>query len=543
MKAPAKKREPTEDPARPQGAPAAAGTAAAKVSATVGIVAAMVLAVVANLYVARHYKRWDVTRGGLYTLSEPTLQTLHGLEEPLQVYVLLPAGDPLTLSVEHMLEAYRAETTRLDVQITDPDRHPAEFLAIQQKYDVKVAQSDDGSLRTDAAIIVARRDKPHFIPKEELVAIDDPEDMRVRPRLEEAITTAIRSVTSGKRPRLCFSTGHGEKPLDVGGPAGLAALKEVLTKNNYDTLEIAPARAGEKEELPGCDTLVIAGPSEPVPPEDVARFAGFVRSGGSALVAVDPVFRDKRAVDLGLGELFAAIGLKHEADYVFEVDPKKKPPDSAGEIFSPDMKPHAITGGLMKYADRGVGIILAEASSMTKIPGEAAASPLLVTSDKAFGRVGVGEPSTDQAPEPAEGDHRGPLTVAWAVELPKRAGSSADHGARAIALGSSSLLVSSNWQQPQLYGNQVFTENAITWLVSRPALVSLPKKPAVTAGLRLSEEDMKRLALYTVVCMPLATVLFGVAVFLRRRAGERRGTKETKRDPKRAAKRDDEDSA
>ena len=54
-----------------------AGTGAAKLSTSIGIIAAMVIAVVANVFVARHYKRWDVTRGGLYTLSDPTLQTLH----------------------------------------------------------------------------------------------------------------------------------------------------------------------------------------------------------------------------------------------------------------------------------------------------------------------------------------------------------------------------------------------------------------------------------------------------------------------------------
>jgi hypothetical protein len=55
--------------------------------------------------------------------------------------------------------------------------------------------------------------------------------------------------------------------------------------------------------------------------------------------------------------------------------------------------------------------------------------------------------------------------------------------------------------------------------------VSVPKKPAVAAGLRVSEEDVKRIGLYTMLCMPLATALFGVAVFLRRRGGERRGRK------------------
>lgn len=509
-------------------APAGSGTAAAKVSTSVALVAAMVIAVVANVLVARHYKRWDVTRGGLYTLSEPTLQTLHGLEEPVQIYVMLPAGDPLTTSVSHLLEAYKAETTRLEIKVTDPDRHPAEFLAIQQKYGVVAGKTEDGRILTDAAIIVAKRDKPYFLTANDLVAVEDEEDMRTRPRLEEALTTAIRSVTTGSRPKICFATGHGEKPLDAGGEGGLAALKDRLGKNNYDTLEIPPARAGEKEELPGCDLLVIAGPTETVPPDDVARYSGFVKAGGSLLLAAGPVpdADDGKYVDLGLGPLFATLGLQMQTDFVFELDAKRKAPNGFGETFMPEPKAHAITDGLLKAADRGIGVTLTVASSIAKTPSEGAASPLLVTTDRSFGMVDFFAWAKNPTPPAAKPeDHKGPLTVAWAVEMPKPAGSSASHGARAVVVGSSGVLVSSNWQSEELRGTSAFIESSISWLVARPALVSVPKKPAITAGLRVSEDDLKRLGLYTVLCMPLASALFGVAVYLRRKSGERRGKK------------------
>ncbi|MFO0592630.1 MAG: GldG family protein, partial [Polyangiaceae bacterium] len=359
-------------------------TAAQKVSVSIGLIAAMVIAVVANVLVSRHYKRWDVTRGGLYTLSDPTLQTLHGLEEPVMVYVMLPAGDPLTTSVGHLLEAYKAETTRLDVKPTDPDRHPAEFLAIQQKYGVSEGMTRDGRVLTDTAIIVAKGDKPYFLTANDLVAVEDDEDMRTRPRLEEALTTAIRSVTTGSRPKVCFAKGHGEKPLDTGGEGGLAALKDRLGKNNYDTLELPPAREGAKEELPGCDLLVIAGPTEPVPAEDVARFVGFAKSGGSVLLAVGPVPDpdDGKYVDLGLEKLFSTLGLKLESDFVFELDSKRKSPNGFGETFLPEPKPHPITDGLLKAADRGIGVTMTIASSLSKVPGEGATTPLLMTTDR-----------------------------------------------------------------------------------------------------------------------------------------------------------------
>ena len=510
-------------------------TAAQKVSVSIGLIAAMVIAVVANVLVSRHYKRWDVTRGGLYTLSDPTLQTLHTLEEPVTVYVMLPAGDPLTTSVGHLLEAYKAETTRLDVKPTDPDRHPAEFLAIQQKYGVSEGMTRDGRVLTDTAIIVAKGDKPYFLTANDLVAVEDDEDMRTRPRLEEALTTAIRSVTTGSRPKVCFAKGHGEKPLDTGGEGGLAALKDRLGKNNYDTLEIPPAREGAKEELPGCDLLVIAGPTEPVPADDVARFVDFAKAGGSVLLAVGPVPDpdDGKYVDLGLEKLFSTLGLKLESDFVFELDAKRKSPNGFGETFLPEPKPHPITDGLLKAADRGIGVTMTIASSLTKVPGEGATTPLLMTTDRSFGMVDFfGWAKNPTPPQAKSEDHKGPLTVAWAVEMPKPA--NAQRGGRAVVVGTWGVLVSSNWQAEELRGTAAFVESAISWLVARPSLVAVPKKPSIAAGLRVSEQDLTRLGLYTVLCMPLASALFGVAVFLRRKSSEKRGKKEDVAAPKKA---------
>jgi hypothetical protein len=168
------------------------------------------------------------------------------------------------------------------------------------------------------------------------------------------------------------------------------------------------------------------------------------------------------------------------------------------------------------------------ASSLSKVPGEASVAPLLTTSEKAFGMVDFFARANQDHPGPPaakEGDLKGPLTVAWAVELPRPAGSSAQRGGRAVVVGSSGVIVSSNWQSEDLRGTAAFIESSVSWLVSRPALVSIPKKPAVTAGLRVSEDDLQRIALYTVLCMPLASILFGVAVYLRRKSGERRGKK------------------
>ncbi|WP_438019542.1 GldG family protein [Sorangium sp. So ce315] len=540
----AEEQRPDRDPS-----PAPPGTPLGeKLSASVGIIAAMVLAVLVNLLVARHYKRWDWTQGGLYTLSDATLATLRSLAEPIRVYVLLSEADPLTLSVRHLLDAYRAETTRLQVEVTDPDRRPAEFLAVQQRYGVVAGKTEDGRIVTDAAIIVARGDRPHFLTASDLVEVEDEDDLRARPRLEQALTGAIRSVLRSERPIVCFATGHGEKSIDVGGAGGLAALKDRLHKNNYEVVELgggrgdhghdghghghghdepaAPKEPAAEVDLGRCRVLVLAEPSQPVPPRDVARYRAFVEQGGSALLALGPVpdESDQRYVDLGLSGLLDVAGVELRSDFVFERDPRFRSTQGFGETFSPIVRPHPITEGLVRAADQGLGPVLTVASSLAPAKaGPVVPAPLLVTSDQAFGMVDFfGWARDPSEPKPREGDHPGPLPVAYAAELPKPAGSTAAHGPRVVVISSPSALYGANWQSPELRGTAVFVESALSWLAASPPMLDIPDKPAVTAGLRLSEDSLAGIFRYVVVYMPLAAALFGLAVHLSRRGSERR---------------------
>src|SRR5262249_9735636 len=159
-------------------------------SASLQIALAMVLATLLNVLVARHYRRWDVTRGGLYTLSEATLATLHDLPEPVRIYVLLPGREPLTRSVQHLLDGYLAETGRLEVELVDPDRRQADFLALVQRFGLEAEKGEGGMVATAAAVVV-RGDRREIIRQQELVEVDDDDDLRRRPRLEQAFTGAL----------------------------------------------------------------------------------------------------------------------------------------------------------------------------------------------------------------------------------------------------------------------------------------------------------------------------------------------------------------
>ncbi|MBW2455372.1 MAG: GldG family protein [Deltaproteobacteria bacterium] len=498
---------------------------ALQLSSALGIAAAVVVAVGINILAARHYERWDFTEVGLFTLSPVTVQTLRTLGEPVEVYVLRSNDDPLSLTLRHLLEAYRAESSLIRPKFVDPDRHPAELIGVQQKFGIVAGKTEDGQVVTDAAIIVAKGKRHHFITAADLFEVRSGQEDRARPQVEEVLTAGIRQVHAGTPPKVCVTTGHGELSLEVGGTEGLLSLGSRLDKLNYQ-VEALPALRQQpgKDPIGECKVLIVAAPTAPVPEDDVARFVRYVEQGGNALVFAGPELTESGFVKVGLDPLLALASVRKNEDFVFERDPRLRTAMGAGEMFVASPARHPITEGFIT-AEGAPSIVVVVASSLAAIDGGAVEpSPLLVTSEQAFG-MSLGSfirwRDEQPEPEPLEGDRRGPLTLAYAAELPKTKAKAA-HGPRLVIVGSNAAIWGGNWEQPQTRGTALFVENTVSWLADEPIVLDIPRKPASPLGLNITDDSLQSVALKVLVFLPLGTLLIGLAIFLRRRASEGR---------------------
>ncbi len=485
-----------------------------RVGASVSVIAAFVLATAVNIYAARHWERWDLTQGGTFTLSQATHDTLGSLPAPVKIIVLLPQDDALGVSVAEILESYRSETDKLEIETVDPDRDQARLLEVQKRYGL-LSGNQSGRVVTDAAMVVVMGDEHRYVRHEDLVEVEDAEDMRVRPRLEQAITGAIRGVRTPAKPKACFTTGHGEPSLDEGGEQGFAELRERLVKNNYEVAAVfQPTADAPKEPLAGCSLLILASPIQPVPKEDVAAMKKFIEGGGPALLAVGPVGNDSQTgwVDLQVDELVELAGVRLQKDLIFEKEPSMRPVRGNGEIFFPKAQPHSITQHLSESESRGQSAVFAIASSLKDAGNSVHPEPLLVTSERSFGRTQI--TSEDDLNAPKDGDHLGPMMVAVAAT---RAAGGSKSGSRMVILSAQNALIGSNWRAPEFQPNAALVEDAITWLTAREAFLDIPNKPAVTMGLRLSEDALRQTLYYVVLGIPAAVGVAGTLVFLKRR--------------------------
>jgi hypothetical protein len=488
-----------------------------------GVVGGALLLVNVNVLGARWYKRWDFTSDKLYSLSQPTRELLQGLKEPVDVSVLLSKSDPLLVSVRHMLEAYGAETQKLRIHYVDPDRSPAEFLAVQQKYQILAGKADDGRIITDAVVVLSQKEKHWFVTADELVRFNE-DSGRSRPALEQALSSALDNVRRTDKAKLCFTTGHREPTIDDQGPEGLSELKQRLLKNNYDVVSVDAT--SPKASYQDCVAVVVPTPELELGSDDARRLADYVRQGGSALLLLSPTLGDTPQVrGTGLESVLELAGASLGRDVVFEQDDGARLPRGSGELFFAKLLPHPITRGVLHDDDKlSSRVLVVQARSVNANGG---ATLLMESSSSAVALKdlgALGDASTHVA-APA-GSERKSFGLAAARELPPVAGSKAGHGARLFVTGASNLAWNRNFQDPSLYGNRRLIENAISWAAARPSMLSVPEKPEREVGLSLSEESLGEVMRYVLLYMPAAAGLIAAFVLLRRRNVERESRRE-----------------
>lgn len=490
---------------------------AARVMPWVGVAAAALLLVNVNVLGARWYTRWDFTTDRLYSLSQPTRELLAALQAPVDVTVLLSKSDPLTVSVKHMLEVYSAQTRQLRVRYVDPDRSPAEFLAVQQKYQILAGKAEDGRVITDAVIVMAQGEKHWFITSSELVKLDE-DSGRARPALELALSSTLDNLRRAEKAKLCFTTGHREPTLDDAGPQGLSELRKRLEKGNYEPVSVDAS--SPRPSYAGCVAVVVATPELEFSADQAKHLADYVKSGGSALLLVSPNLDESgRVRGGGLEPVLELAGVTLGRDLVLERDPAERLPSGSGELFYGKLRPHPLTRGVLHEDDKlSSRVLVAQARSLEAREGT---SLVMETTAAAVSLKDLSPLGAGQRSDVAAGAEQKVLGLAAARELPK-ADEKAAHGPRLFVTGASNLAWNRNFRDPSLYGNQRLIENAISWAAARPSLLNVPQKPEREVGLSLSEESLDEVQRYVLLYMPLSAGLLAAFVLLRRRNDERR---------------------
>lgn len=473
-----------------------------------GVLSAGLLLAEINVLSSRHYARIDASVEQRYTLSDPTRKLLRDLKTSVDVVVLLGSEDPLLGDLRHLLTAYQAVSPHLRVKYIDPDRDVAQFLAQSRKHDIGAESDQQGGTFADTAIVLESGKRAWFIRANQLSEFDA--EGRLRLRLEARLTEGLAQVQESSETRVCFATGHGELSTDDTSPEGLLEVRRRLERGNVRVEKTALDVPLPEEALLSCDAIFVVGAERPWPNAHMQALLGAFRQGTQMAIFLDPIVDSEgKIAKSGLGELLLAMGVVETPTFILERSAEHRLPAGMGEIFFAEVNTHPITRGLSTAEARTDARVVATFAQPLDRSPTSAVVPLLQTSPQA---VSIEDLNANEGPE-AGGS---PLTLAYAGSSQTMPGKTQ----RWVVMGSSNFLSNATFRDPALFGNQVLAENAFSWLLERPHLVSVPERPPLAAGLNLTEDSLKALLHYVLIYMPLSAACAGGLVLYRRRKSE-----------------------
>ncbi|MGH9366441.1 MAG: GldG family protein [Thermoanaerobaculia bacterium] len=497
--------------ARPQ----RVGTSAVAIALGVALLAGV------NWLGYRHWARADWTKARIYSLSETTKKIVAGLRIPVRITAVMTSRARLSQPVGELLNRYRALSSKIEVEIVDPERNPARAETLVREFGIR-----------QNTVIFRSGEKKKYVEEDKLAEFDfGGAGMGGAPEMkafkgEQAFTSAILEVTEEKQARVYFTAGHGEPALDsFERGRGYSEAKQLLERDN---VTVAAWSSLGKGEVPAdASAVVVAGPRVAFLEPETAALPKYLAGGGRALFLVDPVVPGPGAPasDFGLGGLLDSYGIKLADDIV--IDPANAVPLVGPEtVIANRYGSHPIVRSL---SDQGLPVLFPVARSVSKAEAKAgaatAATMLIETTSDGWGETGLSRLDTVQ--KDAQ-DLSGPVTIALAVgpadekdrnagkaeEKDKSAGKAEEKAARIVVIGNSRFLTNGSLSNA---GNANLFLNVIHWLTGEEKLVGIAPKTPEQASLALTRSQVNRIGLFAVAGLPVLAVLLGIWVWYRRR--------------------------
>lgn len=460
------------------------GRRSARLGLGAGASVLVVLALVMFLgaLAARHHLRWDLSQGGVHTLSEQSLALVRGLGEPVQALAFFKEGQAGKERAEGLLALYAYQNPKFTWRTVDPDREPA----LAQRYEV----------RNYGSLILVRGEKHE----------------RAKAPEEQEITNALLRLTRGAVKAVYFISGHGEANLEETGKDGYSQLKAAVAEQNY---QVKPLLLVQAREVPAdAAAVVVAGPKRPLLEGEAQALSAYLARGGGLLLLLEP---DR---DSGLKDWLAGRGVVLRDDLVLDQASSLVGASPAWPVVA-DYGEHQITKPL-----QGVFCYFPLARSLelnSPLPQGVRATELLRTTKSAWGETDLSALMTGKARFEEGQDQQGPLLLGAALDIPGPEPQAAGDQPAAdkkpavghlVVIGDSDFAANAHLNQA---GNRDLVLNAVGFLAEEKDQITIRPKQQASQPLLLQPEQALVAFLAPVVVLPLGFILAGVLVVLKRR--------------------------
>lgn len=245
------------------------------------IISILVIVLIVNVISDKLFFRIDFTGDNRYTLSKATRNIIGNLDETVTITAYFSEDLPAEIvrskrEFKDLLIEYRnLSHGQLEFEFVNPsESEELENEAIQSGiYPVMINVREKDQVRQQKAFLGAVVEKGD---KREIIPFIQPEMA-----IEYTLSSAIRKMSSGKRPLVGFLQGHGE-PSPYSMQQVMSELSVMYDARLID-LDI------DSKMLDSVSTLVIIAPADTIPTEHFALIDRFMGNGGNVFVCAERV--------------------------------------------------------------------------------------------------------------------------------------------------------------------------------------------------------------------------------------------------------------
>lgn len=455
------------------------------------VIAVVGILVVINYLASRQSKRWDLTTGHIYSLSDQTLKILGSLDAPVKIRLFAQDFN----EYRDRLGEYAHASNKVSVEYIDPDKQPA----LAKQYQVQ-------TLGTTVFEYKGRVE-------------------RVTVNAEQDLTNGLIKVLAGKENHAYFTSGHGERDSASSERTGYSGIVAALQRDNFKVDKVVLVQQGD---VPADATVVIAaGPAIDFFPNEIDALRRYITKGGKVLFMVDPPDKAENPPLTNLIGLVQEWGVQLGNDVVVDVS-------GMGQLLGTDASvpvaasypSHAITARFTYVTAYPM------ARSVTPAPGAAAGPNKVVvqsfveTSARSWAETDVKQLITTGkvAMDVSKGDRQGPISLGVAVTAPVP-GASANEGQkkdeaqpkpeiRLVVLGDSDFVAN---YAGNIRGNADLFLNTVSWLAQQENLIAIRPRQPQDRRLTMTAAQQQNILWLSVFVLPGLIIGSGVYTWWRRR--------------------------
>jgi ABC-type uncharacterized transport system involved in gliding motility auxiliary subunit len=452
------------------------------------VVLVLGILVLANYFLSKHEYRADLTAAKIHSLSDQSATVLKNLKTDISIKCFFREGNSSRATMESLLKIYAYHSSRIKYEFIDPDRNPG----LVKRYDV----TQDGTSVFEAGS----------------------KESRITASGEEDITNAIIKVTRAQKKVIYFLEGHGEAVLAETEDNGYSTAKTELEKLGYEVKK--QSLALPESFAKDCALLVIPGPQQDLLPSELVTIKTYIQGGGRVFFMVEPETHVSELV-----RFLAQYGFKLDDDLVVDTVSRLL----GGDYFIPvvtEYEEHAITRKF-NYATFFPYARSVETSATQ--PEGVTITALAKTSPNSWAEREINE---KEVRFNKDKDRQGPITLAAVATVKVKVESAPNPAvkpgdkapedkkteekeARIAVVGDSDFAKNRYYN---LSGNGNFFLNIANWLTEESDLVSIQPKTQTPRTIQLTSSQGRLLFFASVVILPLAVLIMGVYVWLRRRS-------------------------